>query len=100
MTELTSLADLHFRLSKDERYKKLVIQAFRSSRYCPYDWVDDFNSAINWVENWTMTNRQNQILRDGENPSCQEMINFLNRVMDRMGTFHGTPTIIPTTNVS
>jgi len=96
MTELTSLADLHFRISKDERYKKLAIRAYRDSRYCPWNWEEDFNSAINWIDSWNQNNKQNQIVKEGHTPTCQEMINFLNRIMDRMGIFHGTPTIIPT----
>ncbi len=82
MNKLTSMADLHYRIKQDERYKQVVVLAFKESGCAHAD--KSFEAAMIWIDRW-LQNHQNTYR--GENFTCVNMMEYLNRMMDRIPIF-------------
>lgn len=88
---LTSIADFYNRVKTDERYRTLLLYAFRESSSFRRDPTQTINydNAIKWVEKWLVLN--------GHMRNCSVMCDYLNKCMKQMAWLFGDGKLISAT---
>ena len=82
MNKLTSMADFYNRVKQDERYKKVAILAYKEGNWSTGDIT--YESSIEWIEKWLKDNSKRF---DYGAYTCIAMVDYLNRIMDKMPIF-------------
>jgi hypothetical protein len=77
------MADFYYRASQDERYKFLAMQAFKDAMMGRQENVT-YQMAVDWMDSWIAV-RQKRFFAPSIN--CKEMVDYLNKYMDRIPIF-------------
>ena len=86
MNRLTSMADFYARVKQDSRYELVARMAHKESGSMPRNGSNTYEDAVSWIEGWITTRRQDLRLLNKED-TCMEMVNYLNKVMDKIPIF-------------
>lgn len=91
MNPFTSMADFHHRVKTDERYKLIAIKAYKDSQGI----AGSYEQSIKWAEEYIVNNRRRY---SEPNRTCQDMVDYFNRIMGKMPFF--TDKLISATNAN
>jgi len=86
MNRLTSMADYYARVKEDSRYEIIALTAYRENVRLDRTTVISYDNAIIWIEAW-IKNRRNELIQRGQPDNCIEMVNYLNKLMDKIPIF-------------
>lgn len=92
---LTSIADFYNRVKTDERYRTLLVYAFRESSAYRYETTKptiNYSNAIKWMEEWL---RINSRLND-----CRVLCDYLNKCMKQMAWLFGDGKLISANQIN